>query len=182
MVEQGEMALRARPHLCGVAMRLQDGAVWTVPAMPLGGPAGERLSELVSRFERATYDAKPLQDDAELEAMRNRMAGEIGPVDALSEVDKQLRAVRLVQLAGAIQDRVDAIQRAAAKSRLAEAHRIGLEMAFEALRLNYPSIDCERVSRLVTTGHLGPIYQVLTGTIELSDLFPKAAHENPRQA
>lgn len=67
-----EETLRGGRVLVGTRIRMQDGAFWTVPPMPLEGPASDQLTALLVDY---WAQADKLTDDTPADARGPIMAG-----------------------------------------------------------------------------------------------------------
>lgn len=115
-----EARLRGERELVGTPVRLQDGALWIVPAMPIEGSVCERLCELL--------------------ATRDELVSQLGAV---------------------VTDRWTALRK---------VHQAGAEIAWEALRLNYPGLAREALGQLVSIAQVRDIVHALNGVALLAEI------------
>lgn len=144
---QTEERLRGGRILVGNPIRMQDGADWVVPAMPISGPESDWFLEHLARHTDLADEVADLFGESEG-----------------AEGDGKLAAVE--------------VRVAKAKELLA----LEADIAFQALRLNYPGLDRERdFNGLVSRSQMPQIIHAVGGGLDLRALLGDAS-ANPQTA
>ncbi len=157
--KRSEEQLRGDRSLFGVRMMLMDGVYWTVPPMPLHGPEYPWFKAKCKAFEKLVEECQKalgLYEAAVVAAAKD--AGEEGVPD--------------LEAAEAIREEAGHFDE--------DFVKMGLDLSFAALRLNYPDMDRERdFAGLISTQHLIHVWQIVNGQKQTQDLFPDDGSDPP---
>lgn len=173
---RSEKDLRGGRSLFGVRMRLMDGACWTIPPMPANGPQHPWFKAKGKAFEELMGncgDSVAAYNKALVAAVKKSEAEREAAVDALAE-GEELEETFEPDLTEAEMRKQEA---AAYDEPITE---MSLDLAFAALKLNYPEMERERdFDGLLTVQHLTHVWLIVNGQRETQDLFPDEGSDPP---